>query len=163
MRFYKLLSLIILLTATANAMAEIYRWTEENGDVHFTDKPVKGVEHEKLNYDKGLETDTAAEKNKSEPMSAEEMEKLADELKESRLKRELAREKRKAELERKEHEETCQQKKEQAGRLKYEIDQAQQQWLKETRDQKEKTISAKTFKRKSELKHLQEDIRQNCS
>lgn len=164
MNITKLLLLSLFISVSVGATAEIYRWTDDKGVVHFGDKPKKGVEHEKLNYDQGLEAEGAdgETNNRPEPMTAEEMEKLADELKESRLQRELAREKRKAELERQRHEKECADKRETAGRLKYEVDKAHENSIRGTPEVKERTIDAKTYNKKSQLKKLQEDIKENC-
>jgi hypothetical protein len=39
---------ILMLAASANA-AEIYRWTDADGNVHFGDRPASGVDVERMN------------------------------------------------------------------------------------------------------------------
>ena len=36
-----LLTMLVVI-ASGNAVAQIYKWTDEEGNVHFTDKPVEG-------------------------------------------------------------------------------------------------------------------------
>lgn len=40
---------LVLLQAAPSHAAELYRWTDAQGTVHYTDKPPRGVEAEKLN------------------------------------------------------------------------------------------------------------------
>lgn len=45
MRYFKLTATLILSVALGSAAtaAEIYKWTDEDGNVHYTDKPIDGT------------------------------------------------------------------------------------------------------------------------
>ncbi len=42
MNYYKVITLLISLMITSMSLADIYRWVDENGQVHFGDKPESG-------------------------------------------------------------------------------------------------------------------------
>jgi len=79
-----LLIAVVIGAQTSFVQAEVYQWTDENGNIHFGDKP-GGENSKKLKY-----KSQPQQINKPPRKSTEE---LANELRDSRLKREGTRKK----------------------------------------------------------------------
>ena len=104
----KYILVLLLLFTVMPSMAEIYRWVDEQGHVHFGDKP-KGSDYEVIRQDgdenneqknntvSDEERAIATEKARQERIK--KMEALAEKLKADREARESEREKEKKELE----------------------------------------------------------------
>ena len=89
----KITGLVILFLFTSITYAEIYKWTDEQGQVHFGDKPVnksaKEVELRKQNI--STTSDTNQQNSKALPSDAQRRENQArfgDSLEADRIKRE---------------------------------------------------------------------------
>jgi len=164
MKINQLIIIVMICFSCGIAQAEIYRWTDKDGNVHFGDDP-RGQDSKKLDYDKGLEPEDnteGAESSAPPPPSVEQIEELTKQLRESREKREEERRKRKEELKRKQHEQACEDKRKQEAQLKLQIHQALEKRARETRSTTDRTVDSKTYNMKFQLKKLQQDLKENC-
>ncbi len=51
----KILSLVLILLLSYSAAADVYRWVDKDGKVHFGDNPPKGVDYEKVELKEMIE------------------------------------------------------------------------------------------------------------
>lgn len=153
---------MLLMLLSVTGAAEIYRWTDKDGNVHFTDQP-RNKDAEKLDYHSETTERKQTEVDKPPPQSSrEEIEKLADELRESRLKREAARREQQKEHEVQAKELACSERQSEIAELAKEIDIAVKKRAKELRSTTERGFDAATYSKKNKLKDLRETYKQDC-
>ena len=94
----KYLLFIAGLVFVANIHAEVYKWVDEDGTVHYGDKPAEGSEEIKVQEYKTQ--DAPADFNNGEELSREEKrQRISDALEEDRLAKKEEREKKRKERE----------------------------------------------------------------
>jgi len=153
-----IISILFIQIISYPVHSEIYKWTDEKGQLHYGDKP-KGNKTEKVPYTKSPNQASSPVKGKSITKSAEEQ---ANELRQSRLQREADKRERERVKTKKENKKRCDEARSKEGGLHRELNELKKERQKLRYNAISVDLNTEIKQKESEYNRVRNEIRIYC-